>query len=99
MKDNVKKIIYGYLNGLISHEPHLIDNFIIVYFPDMEDDFEDSIVWLEYDYEDGRLFVDGQWFKEIFSPIFGLSFETGKNIIKDWFEYYFGVKIEFVDAL
>ena len=37
------------------------DNFIIIYYYDTADDYFDSEVLMEYDSEDGRLYVDNKF--------------------------------------
>jgi hypothetical protein len=97
MIEKFKNIIFGFLRGSITHEPHFMHNFIIIYFPDFEDEYENPLTLMEYDYDDGRLWIEPEWFKYQFLNRFGLNFEKGTDIITEWFENYFGVKVKFVE--
>lgn len=97
MSEKIKNIIFGFLRGSITHEPQYMDSFIIIYHPDDLDDYEDSTTLFEYDYEDGRLWCDSEWFEYDFLNRFGLNKETGTKLFKEWFEDYFGVNVKFVE--
>ena len=48
---------------------------------------------MEYDYEDGRLYIDKS-FLDNFTKVYVPKEDEAPFIIKDWFENYFGVEIE-----
>lgn len=97
MTEKFKNIIFAFLRGSITHEPQYSDSFIIIYHPDDLDDYENSLILFEYDHYDGRLWCDGEWFNYNFLNRFGLNKETGIKLFKEWFEYYFGVDVKFVE--
>jgi len=51
---------------------------------------------MEYDYEDGRLYVN-KYFRNHIMDLFNKSLEESNSLFKDWFEYKFGEKVEYVD--
>ena len=52
---------------------------------------------MEYDSEDGRLYVDNKFLKD-----FGLTYfaneDEAEPVIKDWFENEFEVKIKYIQS-
>ena len=59
-------------------------------------DFDEIII--EYDSSDGRLYVDSTFFGP-YLTMFGYgSKERRKELFSDWFEYYEGIKPNFVDV-
>jgi hypothetical protein len=70
-----------------------IYDFIIYSLRD-EDDIGVNSVIIEYDYEDGRLYVDLKPFEFILS-MFGM--DDAKQFFMDWFEHYEGIRPEYVD--
>ena len=68
-------------------------NFIIYSLRD-EDDIGVNSVIIEYDYEDGRLYVNPKPFEFILS-MFGI--DDDKQFFIDWFEHYEGIRPEYVD--
>jgi hypothetical protein len=75
----------------------LMYNFIIYSLRD-EDDIGVNSVIIEYDYEDGRLYVDPKPFEFILS-MFGMdnNQDDTKQFFMDWFEHYEGIRPEYVD--
>ena len=73
------------------------DNFIIIYYYDTADDYEDSEVLMEYDSEDGRLYVDNKFLKD-FGFTYFANEEDVEPVIKDWFENEFEVKIKYIQS-
>jgi hypothetical protein len=76
-----------YINGF--------DTFITITSRDETDDIEDAVD-MEYDYDDGRLYVNKD-FRNHFMDLFNKSLEESNSLFKDWFEYKFGEKVEYVD--
>lgn len=73
-----------------------IDSFII-YAVEDENDFVGDSVFMEYDSYDGRLYVQITYFENVLS-LFGFnSPEEQKEFFMDWFEYYEGIRPEYVD--
>jgi hypothetical protein len=69
------------------------DNFIIIYHPGDPDDIEDGII-MEYDYEDGRLYINSN-FGHSFSDLFFQNDEEAYKFMSEWFENKFSVVVEF----
>ena len=72
------------------------DSFIIYAFSDENDFVMDSVV-IEYDSEDGRLYVQNKYFQNVLSLFGFTTIEEQKELFSDWFEYYEGIKPEYVD--
>jgi len=75
-----------------SRDVSKFDNFIIISETDELYDFND--VSIEYDYEDGRLFIDEHFINDFISW-FSVGVESAEDFIKDWFEETFNVKVEY----
>ena len=75
----------------------LMYNFIIYSLRD-EDDIGVKRVMIEYDSEDGRLYVDLNPFEFILG-MFGMddNQDDTKQFFMDWFEHYEGIRPEYVD--
>lgn len=72
------------------------EEFIIVYYPFREDDDENEIM-MEYDHEDGRLYVDSS-FGHGFSDLFFPNDEEAYKFISEWFEWKYGVNVELTQS-
>ena len=59
-------------------------------------DYEEIII--EYDSSDGRLYVDTTFFGPSLTMFGYGSKERRKELFSDWFEYYEGIKPNFVDV-
>lgn len=59
-------------------------------------DFDEIII--EYDSSDGRLYVDTTFFGPSLTMFGYGSKERRKELFSDWFEYYEGIKPNFVDV-
>jgi len=97
IKENkLEKIIHNFLDGYINKDTvSNVDSFIIVYNEDMEsDDMEgDPAILFEYDFYDGRLYINGYWLLS-FMKMFGLEQnERAFKIIDEWFENKFDVEV------
>lgn len=76
------KLIYSFIDEHVKDmfNRELIDSFI-VYSQNTENEFEDKSVKIEYDYFDGRLYIDGSFIRLI-SDMF--SIDDGMPIVKRW---------------
>ena len=72
------------------------DSFII-YAHYGEDDFVGDSVVIEYDSEDGRLYIQNSYFQNVLSLFGFTTIEEQKELFSDWFKYYEGIKPEYVD--
>jgi hypothetical protein len=73
------------------------ENFIIIYYPNGRYNGGDSEIMMEYDYEDGRLYIDKS-FLDNFATIYFPNKDDVGPFIKDWFEYQFGVEIKYLQS-
>jgi hypothetical protein len=70
--------------------------FIIIYsIIDEENDYKD--VQIEYDLEDGRLFVNKEIADKLTS-LLGNDEKDVQNLIKKWFEYEFGEEVKYMEV-
>lgn len=86
----------SYLDN-ISQNPAMLDNFIVVSRQDEGEDIDQNVI-MEYDYEDGRLYVENSFFRSFYDMFFPSEdyWDVG-NFIITWFEKKFGVDVEYVD--
>ena len=89
----------NYLNKLIGSNVSSFDTFIIIYYPLENDDegYDLSEVLMEYDYEDGRLYVDNDFIRN-FATLYFPDESQAESVIKNWFETYFGVDINYIQS-
>lgn len=73
------------------------DNFIIIYYPNGHDDDYDSEIMMEYDSDDGRLYIHNS-FLDNFAKVYFPNDDDAGPFIKDWFENYFGVDIKYIES-
>lgn len=93
LQDVMKNYLESFLGSKVIED---IDNFIVISQPS-EDNESDWEAYMEFAFEDGRLYVIEDFLRS-FSDLFGLNEEDTKNFIKDWFEYKFGVDINYVES-
>lgn len=88
----------SYLDDKLGENQSIFDSFIILYISrPVEDDDDDTDVIFEYDYDDGRLYIDKD-FIETFSRLFPMEIEESIKFMEDWFKRRYPVKINYVDA-
>jgi len=96
-ENKLHQLQINHLNETLRGGVSKFDNFIIIYYYDTADDYFDSDLLMEYDFEDGRLYVDNKFLKD-----FGLTYFANENdaeqVIKDWFENEFAVKIKYIES-
>ncbi len=90
-ESRLHEFMSSYLDNYQSSK-HL--DFILISQPIDEDNWTDL---MEYDYTDGRLWINREFLKN-FSDIFALGSEYAKNFITNWFENKFGVKASFTES-
>ena len=69
--------------------------FILIYYYDLYDDYDDLEVLMEFDSEDGRLYIDKS-FIDTFDKLF--PFGKSQLFIEEWFENKFGVEVKYVKS-
>jgi len=94
-QERLKNLMTSYIDDRLNGSVSEIDGFIILYYYDSNDDYYDSEVLMEFDSEDGRLFIDKP-FIETFDKLF--PFGKSQLFIEKWFENKFGVEVEFVES-
>jgi len=94
-QERLKNLMTSFLDEKLSGGISEIDNFIVIYYHDLNDDYYDSEVLMEFDSSDGRLYID-----KSFINTFDKLFPFGKSqlFIEEWFENYFGVEVEYVET-
>jgi hypothetical protein len=92
-ESKLKDFRTSYLNSVVLGNVAYIDNYIVVYYNETDDD--DSIA-MEYDSDDGRLYL-GKDFTLFFKNYFPNEDDV-IPFIKDWFENEFGVKIKYIQS-
>ena len=80
-----------FLNDLLNNGLSKFDNFIVINNKEYDEFAEPN---LEYDFSDGRLFIEPDLRQE-FMDFFGTSEEETNEYISKWFEDNFGVTVEF----
>ena len=96
-KNKLHQLQINHLNETLRGGVSKYDNFIIIYYYDTFDDYEYSEILMEYDSEDGRLYVDNKFLKD-FSFTYFANENDAEKVIKDWFENEFGVKIKYIQS-
>ena len=94
----LRKFMTTYLDDFLNHcSVHEVDSYIVVDYNYPEpDEYSVDDVAMEYDSNDGRLYIDKN-FLDKFSIWFPLDMEQSKSFIKDWFESVYNVKIKYVE--
>lgn len=94
-ESKLDEIRTNYLNDRTGSSS-IIDNFIIIYNPSEPDDIEDTVI-MEYDHEDGRLFINSN-FGHGFSDLFFNNDEEAYKFMSEWFENKFDVFVEYAQS-
>jgi hypothetical protein len=94
LESKLKKFQFSYLDSLTSVSKS--DSFIIVWGNDYGNEANTELL-MEYDYYDGRLFVDGEFYNK-FKSFFGGDFVNPCKVISKWFEKRFEVEVEFCES-
>ena len=94
MDSKLYKHIYNYIDFDFKNElvQSSFDNFIVYQVKQETDDWAEVIV--EYDYEDGRLFIEKKYLDNIVN-LFGASLDDVVDVIENWFMDYEGVEIDY----
>ena len=94
MDSKLYKHIYNYIDFDFKNElvQSSFDNFIVYQVKQETDDWAEVIV--EYDYEDGRLFIEKKYLDNIVN-LFGASLDDVVDVIENWFMDYEGVEISY----
>jgi hypothetical protein len=96
-ENKLHKLQTNHLDNMLRGGVSEFDNFIIIYYYDTADDYEYSDILMEYDSEDGRLYVDNKFLKD-FSLTYFPNEDEVEPVIKDWFEDKFGVEVKYMES-
>ena len=94
-ESKLDEIRTNYLNDRTGSSS-TFDNFIIINHPGEPDDIEDEVI-MEYDYEDGRLYINSN-FGHGFSDLFFNNDEEAYKFMSEWFENRFDVFVEYAQS-
>lgn len=94
-ESKLKDLQTSYINDFYNHASvSEFDSFIVMFYNKTDDDDE---VVMEYDSDDGRLYIDSKFVKD-----FGVTYfpndDDARPFIRDWFENVFGVKIKYTQS-
>ena len=70
------------------------DPYLYIEKPDYDDGDGDIFQYVEYDYSDGRMWIN-RHFLIYFSELFALSIKEAGDFIQKWFEKTFDVEVKF----
>jgi len=88
-----KEFISNYLDSfVINHGASIHGNFIIIEGSSNTDDEFYPPILMEFDYEDGRLYISKDVLEDLHS-LFGLNSEMSHEYIKEWFQNHFDVNV------
>ncbi len=96
-ENKLLKLQIDVLNNLIGYNVTQFDNFILIYYPDGQGDEGIGEIMMEYDYEDGRLYIDDNFLRN-FTKVYFPDEKESQLVIKNWFETYFGVDINYLQS-
>ena len=94
-ENKLRNLQLQYLNQFVDDVSEF-DTAIVLWYPSNGDDDEfERDALMEYDSEDGRLYIDIS-FLDNFAKVYVPKEEEAQLIIQDWFENYFGVEIKYI---
>tara|TARA_R110000868_G_scaffold200822_1_gene448416 strand:- start:210 stop:515 length:306 start_codon:yes stop_codon:yes gene_type:complete len=93
-ENRIHELKTNFLNGYIGDNVSRLDTYILIYNTSYDNEFENLEPFLEYDYSDGRLFINSD-IKDNFMSLFGAENSEADEFISDWFSDKFGVTVEF----
>ena len=93
-ENRIHELKNNFLNGYIGDNVSRLDTYLLIYNTSNDDDFENLEPFLEYDYSDGRLFINSD-IRDNFMSLFGTENSETDEFISDWFSNKFGVTVEF----
>ena len=93
-ENRVTELKTNFLNSYITRNITRLDTFLLVYNTNEHDDFEGLEPFFEYDYSDGRLFINSD-IRDNFMSLFGAENSEADEFISDWFSDKFDVTVEF----
>ncbi len=96
-ENKLHKLQTNHLDNMLRGGVSEFDNFIIIYYYDTADDYEYSDILMEYDSEDGTLYVDNKFLSDFSHTYFPYE-EDAQIVLGKWFEDKFGVKVKYMES-
>ena len=93
-ENRIHELKTNFLNSYITRNITRIDTYFLVYNTNEHDYFEGLEPFFEYDYSDGRLFINSD-IRDNFVSLFGADNSEADEFISNWFSDKFGVTVEF----
>lgn len=93
-ENRIHELKTNFLNSYITRNITQLDTYLLVYNTNEHDYFEELEPFFEYDYSDGRLFINSN-IRDNFVSLFGADNSEADEFISNWFSDKFGVTVEF----
>ena len=93
-ENRIHELKINFLNGYIGSNILRLDTYLLINNNSNEYDFEILEPFFEYDYSDGRLFINSD-IRDNFVSLFGADNSEADEFISNWFSDKFGVTVEF----
>jgi hypothetical protein len=92
-ENRISELKTNFLDGYIDDNVSLLSPYILIHNTG-RGEFELYEPFFEFDYSDGRLFINSD-VKETFISLFGSNTSDADEFISDWFTNKFDVIVEF----
>jgi len=92
-KHKLDKLIFDVIDSYLKNRANTDFSSYIVYYSSGNDEE----VLVEYDYDDGRLYIEKD-FLMLISNMFGLTEKEGQIKIHDWFIFTEGITAKYLDT-
>jgi len=94
-ENRISELKTNFLDGYIDDNVSLLDTYLLIHNTG-RGEFELYEPFFEFDYSDGRLFINSD-VKETFISLFGSNTSDADEFISDWFTNKFDVIVEFTE--
>jgi hypothetical protein len=92
-ENRISELKTNFLDGYIDDNVSRFDSYLLIHNTG-KDEFELYEPFFEFDYSDGRLFINSD-IRETFISLFGSNTSDADEFISDWFTNKFDVIVEF----
>jgi hypothetical protein len=92
-ENRISELKTNFLDGYIDDNVSRLDTYLLIH-NDGKGEFELYEPFFEFDYSDGRLFINSD-IRETFISLFGSNTSDADEFISDWFTNKFDVIVEF----
>lgn len=97
-ESRLHEFINDYLNSFVERKDvSHSDPYIIIAEPNQNDDEATWIDYMEYDFTDGRLWINKNFLTNI-SDLFFKDKDDAMKFMADWFDNKFDVEVKFVQS-